>query len=264
MTERVQGIATKPVNDDEDFLYLFFPETPAGRKSGQESLERLRYRLDTSHAAISSEAVRGHVTALGSFEGYWGRLDELTIPVLLANGTQDVMIHPDHTYAAARKLSPTHARSCGVTPATPSCSSTSRTSPARSIGSSETQSDPAQCPAGTCAAEPAAPCCLRSSGSGGSRELTRRMPDVCLRPAILVPALLVPASALPGSGARAAVSRRSMIGRRLRCTPVAERCRVADGWEDPGLGVAQRTFRQRQRGRYSCANKQLRVEVCRG
>ncbi|WP_214108101.1 alpha/beta fold hydrolase [Acrocarpospora catenulata] len=108
MSERVLSIVTKPVADDEDFLYLFFPETPEGRKSGQQSLERLRYRLETSNAAISPEAARGQLTALGSFEGYWKRLNELTIPVLLANGTNDVMIDADHTYAAARKL--TNAR----------------------------------------------------------------------------------------------------------------------------------------------------------
>ncbi|MGW4544099.1 alpha/beta fold hydrolase [Streptomyces chartreusis] len=57
---------------------------------------------------ISPEAVRGQLTALATFQGYWERLDELTLPVLLANGTEDVMIDANHTHAAARKL--TNAR----------------------------------------------------------------------------------------------------------------------------------------------------------
>lgn len=108
MTPRVQSIVTKPVNDDEDFLYLFFPETPEGRAAGEASLRRLRTRLGASQAAVSPEAVRGQLTALATFEGHWKRLDELSIPVLLANGTEDVMIDVDHTYATARRL--TNAR----------------------------------------------------------------------------------------------------------------------------------------------------------
>ncbi|MFD4957815.1 alpha/beta fold hydrolase [Microbacterium sp. NPDC058389] len=105
MSERVGAIASKPVNSDDDFLALFFPETPAGREAGTQHLKRLRYRLDQSQAAISGDAVRGQLTALGRFrEGYWARLEQLEMPVLLANGTHDVMILADHTYATARKL----------------------------------------------------------------------------------------------------------------------------------------------------------------
>jgi pimeloyl-ACP methyl ester carboxylesterase len=108
LTEKVLGIVSKPVNDAEDFLYLFFPETPAARAAGEKSLARLATRLDTSNATISAEAVKGQLTAIASFPGWWERLDELTIPVFLANGTDDVMIDAFATYAAARRL--TNAR----------------------------------------------------------------------------------------------------------------------------------------------------------
>jgi pimeloyl-ACP methyl ester carboxylesterase len=104
MGERVQSIVVKPVNDDEDFLYLFFPETPEARAAGQASLARLRHRLDASNAAISPQATKAQLTAIAGFPGYWDRLDELSVPVLLANGTDDVMIHADSTYAAAQRL----------------------------------------------------------------------------------------------------------------------------------------------------------------
>lgn len=38
---KIWQVATKPVNDDDDFLYLFFPDEDPGRKRGLESLRRL-------------------------------------------------------------------------------------------------------------------------------------------------------------------------------------------------------------------------------
>jgi pimeloyl-ACP methyl ester carboxylesterase len=104
MSDRVRSIIARPANDDEDFLYLFFPQDASGRAAGKASLDRLRTRLDKSNATLSAEAVKGQLTAIASFTGYWDRLDELALPVLLANGTRDVMISSDATYAAVRRL----------------------------------------------------------------------------------------------------------------------------------------------------------------
>jgi pimeloyl-ACP methyl ester carboxylesterase len=101
---RVLAIVSKPVNDAEDFLYLFFPETPAGRAAGEASLARLATRLDASNARLSPEAVKGQLAAIAAFPGWWDRLDELAIPVLLAGGTGDVMIDVAATFATARRL----------------------------------------------------------------------------------------------------------------------------------------------------------------
>jgi hypothetical protein len=38
---KIWEVAGKPINDDEDFLYLFFPETPEGIAAGREHLARL-------------------------------------------------------------------------------------------------------------------------------------------------------------------------------------------------------------------------------
>ena len=53
--DRVWQVAGKPVNEDEDFLYLFFPETDAARQAGLASLRRLDTRLNDSHAAVAPE-----------------------------------------------------------------------------------------------------------------------------------------------------------------------------------------------------------------
>ena len=43
--EKVWQTAPKPVLEDEDYLYLFFPDTEAARAAGLASLRRLDYRL---------------------------------------------------------------------------------------------------------------------------------------------------------------------------------------------------------------------------
>ncbi|PRY14102.1 alpha/beta fold hydrolase [Kineococcus rhizosphaerae] len=102
---KVWQVAGRGANDDEDFLYLFFPETPAGRAAGLASLRRLDHRLLASGAVASPEAVQGQLTAIRTFtEGFWERLPELTLPVLVANGSHDVMINSYATYAMSTRL----------------------------------------------------------------------------------------------------------------------------------------------------------------
>lgn len=101
---KVWQVAGKPVNDDEDFLYLFFPETEAARAAGLAALRRLDTRLAQSHAVVAPDAVKAQLAALGSFTGHWDRLPELSLPVLVANGAQDVMVHACASYAMSQRL----------------------------------------------------------------------------------------------------------------------------------------------------------------
>jgi pimeloyl-ACP methyl ester carboxylesterase len=104
---RVWQVAGRGANTDEDFLYLFFPETDAGRTAGTASLRRLDHRLLASGAVASPEAVQGQLTAirsLGQQHGLWDRLPELDLPVLVANGSHDVMINSYATYAMSTRL----------------------------------------------------------------------------------------------------------------------------------------------------------------
>jgi pimeloyl-ACP methyl ester carboxylesterase len=101
---RVAQTTGKPDNGDEDFLYLFYPETEKARAAGLASLRRLDHRLKQSNAAVGDEAFRGQLAAIGSFKGYWERQEELTLHVLVANGAHDVMIHAYATYAMSQRL----------------------------------------------------------------------------------------------------------------------------------------------------------------
>ncbi|KAA2257532.1 alpha/beta hydrolase [Solihabitans fulvus] len=99
--DRVWPTALKPENDDEDFLYLFFPESPAGRAAGIESLGRLR-----PGAHVTAAGVRAQFAAIREWSGSgaWDRLPDLDLPVLVAAGAQDVMAHPYLSYAMSQRL----------------------------------------------------------------------------------------------------------------------------------------------------------------
>lgn len=101
---RVGEILSHAVNDDEDYLYLFFPESDQGRAAGLASLRRLDVRLGTSNAVVQPDTYRAQLGAIAAFAGYYDRLGELKLPVFVANGAHDVMINSYATYAMSQKL----------------------------------------------------------------------------------------------------------------------------------------------------------------
>jgi pimeloyl-ACP methyl ester carboxylesterase len=102
--DKVGQVASKPVLEDEDYLSLFFPETSAGRTAGLASLRRLDRRLGRSHVEVALEQVMAQTAAIRAYEGVWDRLPELELPVLVANGAHDVMIHAYASYAMSQRL----------------------------------------------------------------------------------------------------------------------------------------------------------------
>jgi pimeloyl-ACP methyl ester carboxylesterase len=87
------------------YFYLFFPETDPARQVGLASLGRLDTRLNDSRAAVAPETIQAQFAAIGSVgTGIWDRLDELTVPVVVANGSHDVMIHAFASYAMSQRL----------------------------------------------------------------------------------------------------------------------------------------------------------------
>jgi pimeloyl-ACP methyl ester carboxylesterase len=102
----VGKVAGKPVNDAEDLLYLFFPPSPKGRAAGLASLERIS--VIANPAVVSGVGVLAQSAALMSWssgaESAWERLEELTMPILLAAGAQDRLMDAYHSYAMVRRL----------------------------------------------------------------------------------------------------------------------------------------------------------------
>jgi pimeloyl-ACP methyl ester carboxylesterase len=102
------AVATKPVNVDADFLYLFFRDTPTSQEAGRAHLERLRQRPDAFAARVSADAWRAMLSAgsdVGTAEtSLLNRAPQLRHPVLVANGVEDVMIPTYQSFALAQAL----------------------------------------------------------------------------------------------------------------------------------------------------------------
>lgn len=102
----VGQVAGKPVNDDEDLLYLFFPESPEGRAAGVASLQRLGARPHP--AVVSGASVQAQAAALTRWssgtDSAWERLEDLTMPILIAAGAQDRLMDAYNSYAMVRRL----------------------------------------------------------------------------------------------------------------------------------------------------------------
>ncbi|MEJ7928311.1 alpha/beta hydrolase [Sphingobium sp. AN641] len=105
--QRVFDVMTSPTNVDEDYIFLFFGDHEEGRRSGLESLRRLDTRLLKSQAEVAPEAWGNQLQACMKFMGgenaAWDRLEEIEVPMLVANGAHDVMLPSEHSFAMAKR-----------------------------------------------------------------------------------------------------------------------------------------------------------------
>ena len=87
---RVWPIATKPVNDDADFLYLFFENTTTSQAAGKAYLARLNARRDAFTRQVGPDAWQAQLRsaqAVGSADrSLLPKLASVRHPVLVANG----------------------------------------------------------------------------------------------------------------------------------------------------------------------------------
>ncbi len=99
---------TASVSTEEHFLYLFFGPDAESQRKGRESLSRLEPRLSKSRAEVTQEAWGRQLQAImtrwaGGDGSAWSRLQEITIPVLVANGAHDVMVDASDSFAMVRR-----------------------------------------------------------------------------------------------------------------------------------------------------------------
>jgi pimeloyl-ACP methyl ester carboxylesterase len=108
MPDKVLQLMLKPVNDLEDFLYLFFPETERGREEGLACLRRLGRHRAAAAAEVKGEGVAAQAKAIRTFsmgvDATLPRLAELAQPALVANGQRDIMIPAYNSYVLAQRL----------------------------------------------------------------------------------------------------------------------------------------------------------------
>jgi pimeloyl-ACP methyl ester carboxylesterase len=110
MGDKVRQIMAKPGGgDDEDVLYLFFPETDRGRAAGRNHLANVATRLASGVRAVSDAAGGGQLVAVAKlqsipFEQTQANLESIKQPVLYANGVLDVMLPALASYVAVQHL----------------------------------------------------------------------------------------------------------------------------------------------------------------
>ena len=108
MSDEVRQAATKPVNDDQDFLFLFFDGSERRRAAGRAYLARLHHRAEppgppTRLATVQSMALALRGWRVGG-EGVYARLGEIGKPVLVATGAHDVMVPAGDSFAILEQL----------------------------------------------------------------------------------------------------------------------------------------------------------------
>jgi pimeloyl-ACP methyl ester carboxylesterase len=105
---KVWQVASKPVNDDEDFLYLFFHDSPSSEKAGRQHLQRLQSRHEPFSPPVAPETVMAQLGAIRAWSAGTGsarsRLGELRQPALVANGQRDRMVHPYNSYVMSQDM----------------------------------------------------------------------------------------------------------------------------------------------------------------
>jgi pimeloyl-ACP methyl ester carboxylesterase len=92
----------------EDILYLFFPDTEEGRSAGEEVFGRSYHRADGITKVVKKESWVNQGKAIAAWNSgqgsAWPRLPEVKVPLLLANGTEDVMEAAAQTIAMADRI----------------------------------------------------------------------------------------------------------------------------------------------------------------
>lgn len=105
--QRVFDAMTAPDPDDANYIFLFFGDHEEGHRLGLESLRRLDTRLLKSQAVVTADAWGNQLQACMKFMGgenaAWDRLEEIQVPVLVANGAHDVMVPSEHSFAMAKR-----------------------------------------------------------------------------------------------------------------------------------------------------------------
>ena len=103
----VARAATKIPGDADSLLFLFFQPTHASQAAGGRFLERMLRRAEPE-PATTAQAMQAHLAAIRS----WGEMNGKTFallkrvvqPVLVINGTHDIVIPSFNAYALSQQL----------------------------------------------------------------------------------------------------------------------------------------------------------------
>lgn len=93
---------------DELLLETFFSPTPGSQKAGREFLDRIRARTEDRDVAINDKVVPAQLAAIAEwgkrFKGSYNYLKQITLPVLVVNGKEDVLFPTINSYILQQEL----------------------------------------------------------------------------------------------------------------------------------------------------------------
>ncbi len=105
---RVKDVAGVPVIEEKHMAFLFFPESDNGREAGHVYWTRLGTREGGRTPMLQGRGVGQQSLALRKWNeaggGSLAQLAQLAIPVLVANGREDVMISVESSILMAQSL----------------------------------------------------------------------------------------------------------------------------------------------------------------
>jgi pimeloyl-ACP methyl ester carboxylesterase len=100
-------VACRPVLGLEEFLFLFFSPSEESRSAARRYWERVNSRPDRE-PAVSEVTIKAQVAAMIAWSRGNGsafpRLGEIKQPVLVVNGSNDVMVPTMNSYTMAQKI----------------------------------------------------------------------------------------------------------------------------------------------------------------
>jgi len=103
--------ATRIPGDAESLLYLFFHPTEESQAAGMQYLQRMMTR-ENREPETTGQTIEAHLAAIrawGETNGdVFARLKQIERPVLVVNGTHDIMIPTFNTYALSQQLPNAH------------------------------------------------------------------------------------------------------------------------------------------------------------
>jgi pimeloyl-ACP methyl ester carboxylesterase len=102
LSERSKSVTTNSKLNAEDFLYAFFTPSPSSQKMGRAYLERIKRRTADNDVDSSPQSLKAQAKARSD----WGqpqktpdeRLRNVNIPVLIANGKDDIRMPTINSY----------------------------------------------------------------------------------------------------------------------------------------------------------------------
>lgn len=99
---RAAQVMTRTENDEEDFLFLFYPPTASAIDSGRASLRRIASQSSRG-PSVTAAAFLAQVQAITGWRGTLHKAHQLQLPTLVANGARDIIYPAYRSYDLSQR-----------------------------------------------------------------------------------------------------------------------------------------------------------------